>query len=416
MVSISILSMQERKSKGPTRICYLAPDVAIPAPRGSSVHVMEIAESLAELGLKVHVISRRVRKEHSKFQKLNNVIVHRIYRWIVKPEGASTFAGGLQDFQAKKQLSKLYYFYLLTIFRVYASLVATILITKYKIDFILERETSFGAGAIASLLTRRPLCLEIIGPRYSRLSAWRSKKIFYYTQTMLKEWIDLRKCVTVRAGVNLKLFYPSKVLRERYREKLSLNHEQTVFGYVGTFQPWHGIENLLDAIKLLHKDFPNLRVVLVGPNYEKYEKKADEKGIREFCKFTGAVSYEEVPAFINACDVMVALYDPNSDPLRRKYGIGSPIKILEYMACAKPVISTDIEPIDEIISNPSLGILVKPGNTSEVEGAMRHILTSDHTELFEMATNGETLVRSNFSWGAVAKEILEQMTTLEKIR
>ena len=57
-----------------------------------------------------------------------------------------------------------YHLYLETGFALYVACVAARFIDSYGLDVIIERETAFGAGAIASRLTGRPMVLEMIGP------------------------------------------------------------------------------------------------------------------------------------------------------------------------------------------------------------------------------------------------------------
>ena len=376
--------------------------MAVPSPRGSSVHVVELAKSLTELGHEVHVVCRRVHRADPATEVVDGITLHRVFRWIIRPESKSSFTAGPTRIPNSRPLNSFYYLYLLTIFRFYVAIVVSRLVFKFDLNMIFERETSFGAGGLASLFTRRPMVLEIIGPRYSRLSAWRSGHILYYTDTMLRSWVDRRKCVPVPAGVNLSLFCADGKRGIAVRNSLKLGEEDFVVGYIGTFQTWHGMDDLLNAMISLKSSHSSLRALLVGPGFEEVLKKAKELGISEICRFTGAVDYNAVPDFINACDIMVAPYKPEADPLRKRFGIGWPLKILEYMACGKPVISTMVSPIDQIISDKRYGTLIEPGNVQEFANAIEQLILNP-TMRQEMGKLGSELVRSKYSWGAVAE-------------
>lgn len=366
------------------------------------MHVLELGQNLSALGHGVHIISRRVRSSEPASEEIGGVTVHRVYRWILRPERKSSFTASSSEINKSKIVDQIYYAYLVTLFSAYVCLVSVWIINKYKLDLVIERETSFGAGALASLLTGKPMILEIIGPRYSKLSAVHSKTIFYYTESMLRDWVDREKCVSVPAGVNLSLFHKDDLMRQSCRAKLGFGSKDMVLGYVGTFQTWHGIETLLTTLQSLQTKVPSVRSLMVGPSYETYETMARKMGVDQLCKFTGPVDYQEVPAYINACDVMLALYDPSRDPIRKKYGIGWPIKILEYMACGKPVISTKVEPIDRIIVDESFGSLVEPGRPAELAETIEELLANPH-KLGQMGAKGKALVESRYSWSAVAK-------------
>lgn len=408
--------MEEPSSKKTTtasRICYIAPDVPIPSPRGSSVHVTEIARSLASSGHEVHVICRRIRRSEPRFDKMDGINLHRIYRFVLFPGGKGELAGRSSSETHRGFTARVYQLYLRSLFSLYASLATAYVIRKNKLNFIIERETSFGAGGLASVFARIPMILEIVGPRYSRLSVWRSKRILYYTGSMLRKWVDRSKCIQVSGGVNLLLFHEDKSLREVCRERLGFSEQDRVIGYVGTFQDWHGIDTLIHSFVELRDSYPNIRALMVGPYYEKYTALAKSLGVDDICVFTGPVNYEKVPEYINAADVMVALYEPEKNEIRKKYGIGSPLKILEYMACGKPVIGTDVEPVNSVILKGYSGYLVKPSDKEELSALISSILCNQK-ESETIGAHGKQIVESRYSWkqlGDRIRSILEDLNS-----
>jgi glycosyltransferase involved in cell wall biosynthesis len=379
----------------PRKVCYLAPDVPIPYPSGAAVHVAEVAASLNEMGHGVHVIARRTSYGEPKVETIDGVTIHRINRFILRPGGRriQTYSHDQGPGRVKELF---YYLYLRTLFVVYASLTARRVIRHYSLDVIIERETSFGAGGLASLLTGKPLILEIVGPRYSRLSVCLSSSILYYTESMLRGWVDKRKCVRVTAGVNPKLFRPSPDARKLIRSRFHTG-DDIVVGYIGSFQVWHGVDAILHATSLLKERGTKVALLLVGPSFEPYAAIARALGISERCKFVGPAGYREVPAYINACDIMVAPYDPSKDPLRKKFGIGSPIKVLEYMACEKPVITTSVPPIDSMLGNLEALVMVEPGDAASLANALEGLIR-DPKKAARMARIGNSLVAEKYSW------------------
>jgi glycosyltransferase involved in cell wall biosynthesis len=383
-------------------ICYVAADVPLSKPGGASVHVIEIASNLEKIGHKVHVVSRRVRgkKIEAKFS------VVPVNRFIVFGEKIDGRTSGQRNTNSFFKL--LYRFYLKTFFSIYVSFIVSSIIKKSKASIIMERETSFGAGALASILTGRSLYLEIVGPDYSRISASRSKAIFYYNEKMLREWVDRRKCVKVTAGVDREIFHPDDFMRKRKRQEVSIKEKDVLVGYVGTFQKWHGVDTLISSFSLLKKKSPNIKCILVGPNYQEYRKLSEGLGLNDTLLFTGQVEYKDTSSYINACDIMVAPYNPDVDPLRRRFGIGWPIKILEYMACRKPVISTSVYPVTEIIKDKISGRLVPPGNAIELSHAIAE-LAVDKELSSRIASTGYEKVASQYSWEKVAMDMSEEM-------
>ena len=363
------------------------------------MHVVELASNLGRMGHPVHVIARRIRKDEKETEVADGFTIHRVYRWVVSPGHRPK--GGSADSPTGSPLSALYYIYLRTFFALYVSIVASRIIRKNRIDAIVERETAFGAGGLASVLARRPMILEIVGPRYSRLSARRSSEILFYTESMLRKWVDRTKCRPVEAGVNTRVFYPDPSHGKALRRSLGFSDVDLVVGYVGSFQSWHGVDTLLLSVSGMKARASNLKLLLAGPSSERFRSLAETLGLAESCRFVGPLAYKEVPPYINACDLMVAPYEPGKDRLRKRYGIGWPLKILEYMACGKPVVTTGVPPIDRIVKENETGLLVMPGDAKQLGEAILRL--GDDRGLSEIVSrNGLSLVVSRYSWESVA--------------
>ena len=383
---------------------YVAPDVPIPSPTGASVHVIELSESLGEVGHEVHVLARRTKAAEEPEVKSGMVTFHRVYRLVLFGQPGRRGAGGRGDAERTGLKGRIYYAYLTTVFALFVALVVSRIVKRDRIDVILERETSFGGGGLASVFTGRPLILEVIGPRYSWLSARKSRRILYYTESMLKKEVNRSKCTLVSAGVNLSLFRNDRTLRAAVRKNLRVNDSEGVVGYVGSFQDWHGVDTLFHAMKQLKGRSCACRLVLVGPFSEEHREAARKLGVIDLCTFVGPVEYAEVPGYVNACDVMVAPYNPKANPLRRQFGIGSPLKLLEYMACERPFVSTRVDPIQRIPSVNEAGILTKPGDPDELADGIATLIQNPATRA-AMGTKGRTLVEEGYSWRPLAERV-----------
>jgi len=392
------------------KICYVAVDVAVPHVRGASTHIFEVSRHLVQLGHEVHLISRRIHPAQLSYEVLDGVYVHRLYRGIIAPLPLSSY----QQLERSEEnhlglLGKFYESYLFLIYPFYAGLIATRIIKKHDIDVIVERETSFGAGAIASTVTKKPMVLELIGPRYSRLSFKKSMKILAYTKSMIRNPTSLEKLVFVNAAVDVEKFKPNSAHRKFIREKYGF-HNSIVVGYVGTFAKWHGIEELVEASTMVLERFSNVRFLMVGPYFQYAEELVHKKRTPGAYVFTGPVSYADVSKYINASDILVAPYNPAKSELRRKYGIGSPLKVFEYMACGKPVITTSVPPIVQVVENGKTGILVPTGNSLSLAEAIVHLI--EEPELRKrIGEVAREKVEKHYSWKTFSlnlEEVLQE--------
>jgi glycosyltransferase involved in cell wall biosynthesis len=392
------------------RICYVAADVAVPHYRGSSTHVYELARNLAKLGHEVHVVARRVSSSQPKVESLDGMVIHRFQRGIFFSSKRSSFSDtqALGSYRGSTSLLiwKSYEAYLRTVFPVYIALEVARLVKEYSIDLIFERETSFGAGAMASMLTDRPFVLEVIGNRVTGLQLRRSKMIVAYTGGMFEGTAEASRVVIVTGAVDTDVFRPDSASGEGVRRRYSLG-DAPVVGYVGTFQEWHGMSELVTAAQSILRSRGDTKFLMVGPYYKETERKVASAGITNSFVFTGPVQYHDVPGFMNASDVLVAPYNPEkieSTEQVRKHGLGSPLKVFEYMSVGKPVVTTDVRPISDPIENGITGYLVPPGDSDALAAAVLRML-QDGTEAGRVGAAGRQSVISNYSWDIVAQQL-----------
>jgi glycosyltransferase involved in cell wall biosynthesis len=392
------------------RICYVAADVAVPHYRGSSTHVYELARNLAKLGHEVHVVARRVNSSQPSVESLDGITIHRFQRGIFFSSRRSSFsdtqARGSYRGNTSTLLWKSYEAYLRTVFPVYIAIEVARLVKESAIDLIFERETSFGAGAMASVLTGRPLVLEVIGNRVTGLQLSQSRKIIAYSKGMFEDKEHTSKVVLVTGAVDTETFRPDPVSGEEVRARYSLGGSPVV-GYVGTFQEWHGLSELIEAAQEILQSRADVKFLMVGPYYKETQERVAAAGISGAFIFTGPIQYEQVPKYMNAGDVLVAPYNPariESTEQVRKHGLGSPLKVFEYMAVGKPVITTDVKPISDPIQDGVTGYLIPPGDSKALGSAILRIL-GDRLTAQKVGAAGRQSVIANYSWSMVAEQL-----------
>jgi len=392
------------------RICYVAADVAVPHYRGSSTHVYELARNLAKLGHEVHVVARRVNSAQPSVESLDGITIHRFQRGIFFSSRRSSFsdtqARGSYRGNTSTLLWKSYEAYLRTVFPVYIAMEVTRVVKESSIDLIFERETSFGAGAMASVLTGRPLVLEVIGNRVTGLQLSQSRKIIAYSKSMFEDKEQAAKVVLVTGAVDTETFRPDPASGEEIRERYSLG-DSPVVGYVGTFQEWHGLSELVEAALEILQSRGDVKFLMVGPYYKETQERVAAAGVSSSFVFTGPVKYEDVPRYMNAGDVLVAPYNPErieSAEQVRKHGLGSPLKVFEYMAVGKPVITTDVKPISDPIQDGVTGYLIPPGNSKALSSAILRVI-GDRPAAERVGAAGRLSVIADYSWSTVAEQL-----------
>ncbi len=166
--------------------------------------------------------------------------------------------------------------------------------------------------------------------------------------------------------------------------------------YSGTLAPWQGVETLIEAVALLKKRIEvNLHVI--GPRkglwIRSLKRKLKLLRLREQVIFHGAGTPAQVRNLIYDSHLCVA---PLPDNPRNSLQGCCPIKLLEYMACGRPVISTNIRPVQEIITHRQNGWLIEPGSPLALSEAIYHLL-HEPALLTELGENAHQEIISNWS-------------------
>ncbi len=383
--------------------------MVVPHFRGASTHTREVARHLVNLGHQVDLLCREGSGQ-AQTEILDGIRIHRIKDGIVTSNPYSSYRAR-PDVVSKSRwirrvLKSLYGLYFTSIYPIYAAARAIKVVQSTNSDIIFERETSFGAGAITSYLTGRALLVEIIGPRFNSLSVRRASKILYYNPSMIGGLANSHKLSKVSAAANTTLFRYDPQARKEKRDLLNLDGK-TVIGYLGTFAEWQGLSDIIDASKELSKKYAQIHFLMIGPYYQDTRETIVQLGLQNRFTFLGQVQYEKVPEYLSATDILIAPYNLGPSRLRRREGIGSSLKICEYMACSRPVIASSLYPIYSEFQDGTDLLLIRPGNVADLVNSIEKLMLNPD-EMKRLAAAGRDVVEKKYSW-AIFTRSLEKM-------
>lgn len=168
--------------------------------------------------------------------------------------------------------------------------------------------------------------------------------------------------------------------------------------YFGALQSWQGIDTLLQSFALISPVFEGLKLVICSANkprqVKNYHKLADKLHLSE-----KIIWKYQLPKRILAGWVSNALFSvaPLKECSRNLEQGCSPLKILESMALATPVIASDIPAVKEIITNEQVGALVRADRPAILARMMQKWLEND-IQTQEIGKNARIFIRQNFSW------------------
>jgi len=203
-------------------------------------------------------------------------------------------------------------------------------------------------------------------------------------------------------GVNLSRFKSSSVPE---------SGEVFTIGFVGTLKPWHGLDNLIEAFVLLHRNQPSARLLIVGdgPKRDHLESALKSYGLADAAHFTGAVVPDQVPKLLAKMDVAVAPY-PESQAF-----YFSPLKVLEYMAAGLPVVASCIGQITSLIQHDYDGILCPPGEPTALAQALEQLMLSP-VLCQALGREARRTVEQSHGWHSVTQRIFKLANVTNNMR
>jgi glycosyltransferase involved in cell wall biosynthesis len=169
--------------------------------------------------------------------------------------------------------------------------------------------------------------------------------------------------VYVPNGKDTDLFDPAKYNADAARAKYGLS-DYRVLMFPGAPRPHKGLEDALEALEIL--DQPDLRVVMIGGSpYDDYDDRLMQRYGKWLIKIP-RLPVESMPEVVMAAHIVVV---PQRDSLTAQAQF--PLKLSDGMAMGKPVISTRVGDIPNILADS--GYIVDPGAPAQIAAQVEHI-------------------------------------------
>lgn len=223
--------------------------------------------------------------------------------------------------------------------------------------------------------------------------------------------VPRQKIAVVENGVETDLFAPgagATVRRELEAEG------KFVVSYIGTMGMAHGLETILEAAAQLRSANPEIVFLVLGEGAEKERivASARELGLDNL-RFIDQQPREKIPSYICASDVCLVLLK-KSDIFKTVI----PTKMLEFMACARPVILGVDGQARAILEEARGGLVVEPENAAALVDAIRYLAANPEIA-GKFGRNGREYIVRKFSRRQTAEKyicVLESLLNLREDR
>ncbi|WP_243400639.1 glycosyltransferase family 4 protein [Arthrobacter sp. Bz4] len=192
------------------------------------------------------------------------------------------------------------------------------------------------------------------------------------------------------------------------RKMLGLPHEGVYIGTVSSIVDYEGLEYLLRAFAGLVPRYPGLRCLIVGdgvtlPSLKTLAQHLEVSGL---VTFTGRIPREQARLHHMALDIFM-LPRKNSDVTRAV----TPLKPVESMACARPVIASALPALREIIVDGLTGTLVPPEKIEPMIKALCNLIDESQARSSfqgrEMGLAGRRRVLAQRTWSRSTVAVIE---------
>ncbi len=214
---------------------------------------------------------------------------------------------------------------------------------------------------------------------------------------------DRTKVSVVENGVDLDLFDVCSDSRMD-RFKVPTLSCRFVVGYVGTIGLAHGLEVLVDALRLLKQQGrEDIGALMVGDgaNLEPLRALAATYGVADQLRFTGRVPRSEVPGIMCAVDALLIHLLPSEF-----FRTVVPSKLFEAMAMDRPVLISVPGEATDLVLRESVGLKFEAGSAESLATAMRQL--ADDPALYSQLSDGRArqVVRKSYSRDELASQLL----------
>jgi glycosyltransferase involved in cell wall biosynthesis len=205
--------------------------------------------------------------------------------------------------------------------------------------------------------------------------------------------VPLARVHVVPSGTDVDHFAPADAAA--CRRRLGLPVEAFVVGFVGLCYRHQGVPTLLDAVARLRQRHPTARGLVVGDGMMRraWETYARDRGLADVVRFAGQVPYAEVPAWLAAMDVVAA-------PFTADRGETSPFKVLDAMACARPVVASDLDSVRWLGKRADALTLVPPDDAEALADALG-VLAADPALRADLGARGRRFVCAHHGWDRI---------------
>ncbi|MEW6137461.1 MAG: glycosyltransferase family 4 protein [Thermodesulfobacteriota bacterium] len=217
----------------------------------------------------------------------------------------------------------------------------------------------------------------------------------FQTETFLRQGIPRQKITLIRNGVDLDVF----------RQVPFPARPPFTFGYIGDFQSWQGIDNLIDAFRLVPD--PGIRMLLLG--FREGDRDLKDRFRSIFGPRVELIDRTDRSTLIQWVRDVGILIIPRIDHPAIRHAF--PTKFAEYAAMGRPILVNSVDETADFVTRYQCGFVSAPDPAS-VAVTMTQAATTDVQALAEMGKRARIMAQESFSWDSIGEAYARIVSTL----
>ena len=365
------------------KICYLS-NTAVPSKSAASIQIIKMCENFSKLNNKVLLITSNASKENV----FDFYGVKKSFQ-ITKLKNFETFPLGVK-------------YYLFSIVSILESL-------KFNPDIYITR--NFFTSFLLSILRKKNILelhhgidmegrivryilkfFNFLNSKYllKLLAITNSVKIYYQKQFKVNE----EKFIVLPSGSSIERKLPIEIFKKNKKLKI---------GYFGSIYKSRGVNLILRLSKI-----DNENDYFIFGNLSQY-KNIKTKFYNNNLKLHDYLPYKKIPSNISKMDILLMPYQETavaSGNVGNIIDFTSPLKLFDYLACGKIILSSKVKVFEEVLEDKKNVIFIK--NFNNINSWKKEIKKIQNLESKRLIISKNNLkISKNFNLKTRAKKILE---------
>ncbi len=185
---------------------------------------------------------------------------------------------------------------------------------------------------------------------------------------------------------------------------LQTNKDKLILVYVGYVNYSRGLDTAIDALSCLLEQKIDVFLLIIGKGTAEValRKQAEKLGVSSRISFAGWIDNKMIPEYVASADICLVPHHKCSH-----WDNTIPNKLFDYMAAGKPVVVSDVAPMERIVSHAKCGLIYKSGDARSLAAKIVELCDSGQREA--LGKNGMKAVQEEYNWDNDATVMLNSI-------